>query len=34
MRKTMKTKRNIMKHLFLLAVMMAGGVTGAWGQMI
>lgn len=30
--KTMKMKRNILKHLLPMAVMMAGGAVGAWGQ--
>ncbi len=30
MRKTMKMKRNILKHLLLMAVMPVRGTTGAW----
>ncbi len=32
MRKTMKMKQNILKHLLLMAVMMTVGATEAWGQ--
>jgi len=32
MKKTMKMKGNIVKHLLLMAVMMVVGATGSWGQ--
>ena len=32
MKKMMKMKRNILKHLMLMAVMMVVGAVGVWGQ--
>ena len=31
-KKTMKMKRNILRHLLMMAVMMVVGAVGAWGQ--
>lgn len=34
MKKTMKMKQNILKHLLLMTVMMTVGAVGAWGQKV